>query len=154
MMFRSRYRSILASLLASVMLFLASCGDAPQAEAPTYTPELVERLQSYAADVEVMRDRMSELDDLIQARDWINVDNLIHGPLGTLRQDMSLINRNLLPEDQPQGRKLAKEVFRHLEEINAAAEKQAYAPAVTNYKESLSDIDAFLNLIPKEPSNS
>lgn len=151
-MFGSRYRSILASLLAAVMVLLASCGDAPEAAAPTYTADTIARLQSYRADIVSMRDRMSELDDLIQSNDWIDVDNFIHGPLGTLRKDMSLVNRNLLPADQSQGRELAREVFRHLEEINAAADKRAYQPAVRNYRETLADLDAFLELIPDAPA--
>ncbi len=150
----SRSRSLLLSLLAVMMLFLASCGNAPQAQAPTYTPDLVQRLESYASDIQGMRDRMEDLDQLIQAQDWNNVDTLIHGPLGSLRQDMTLFNRNLLPNDQPRGRELAREVFRHLEELNTAAQAGDSAKAAKQYREALSDLNAFLGLVPKLPSAS
>lgn len=149
----SRSRSLLLSLLAVMMLFLASCGNAPQAQAPTYTPDLVQRLESYASDIQGMRDRMGELKELIQAQDWVYVDNFIHGPLGTLRQDMTLFNRNLLPQDQPQGRELAREVFRHLEAISLAAETSDYKTAVRNYQETVADLDAFLELLPDATAN-
>ncbi|WP_374111906.1 photosystem II protein PsbQ [Phormidium yuhuli] len=145
----SRSRSLFVSLLAGMMLFLASCGNAPPAEPPTYTPDVVQRLESYAGDIQGMRDRMGELEQLIQERDWVYVDNFIHGPLGTLRQDMTLFNRNLLPQDQPPGRELAREVFRHLEAISLAAENSDYATATKNYREALTDLDAFLDLLPK-----
>ncbi|MCC5896462.1 MAG: photosystem II protein PsbQ [Phormidium sp. BM_Day4_Bin.17] len=144
----SRSRSLFVSLLAGMMLFLASCGNAPPAEPPTYTPDVVQRLESYANDIQGMRDRMGELEQLIQDRDWIYADNFIHGPLGTLRQDMSLFNRNLLPQDQSQGRELAREVSRHLEAISLAAQQADYATATKNYREMLTDLDAFLDLLP------
>ncbi|MDC0832009.1 photosystem II protein PsbQ [Geitlerinema sp. CS-897] len=150
----SRYRSILAGLLVCVAVFLVSCGGPATVEAPTYTPETLERIQSYSTEVTELRDRMGELEDLIDARDWVDVDNFIHGPLGTLRQDMSLINRNLLPDEQRQGRDLARNLFRHLEEINLAAKERDYAQAVQNYRESLADFDAFLDILPKSNTAS
>lgn len=148
----SRSRSLFVSLLAGITVFLASCGNPPQAQAPTYTPEVVQRLESYATSIMDMRDRMKDLDELIQAQDWNNVDTLIHGPLGSLRQDMTLFNRNLLPNDQPRGRELAREVFRHLEELNTAAQAGESAKAAKQYREALSDLNAFLGLVPKLPS--
>ncbi|MGC9503758.1 photosystem II protein PsbQ [Baaleninema sp.] len=147
-MFISRYRSILSGLLACVTVFLVSCGGPTTAQAPTYTPETLKRIESHATEVSQLRDRMGELEDLIEARDWINVDTFIHGPLGTLRQEMSLINRNLLPGEQSQGRELARTLFRHLEAINLAAKQEDYATAVQNYRESLADFDAFLDVVP------
>ncbi|NMG57748.1 photosystem II protein PsbQ [Geitlerinema sp. P-1104] len=144
----SRSRSLFVSLLAGMMLFLASCGNAPQAQPPTYTPDMVQRLESYTNNIQGMRDRLGELNDLIQEKDWIYADNFIHGPLGTLRQDMSLFNRNLLPQDQRQGRELAREISRHLEAISLAAQNSDYAAATKNYREMLTDLDAFLDLLP------
>jgi len=96
-----------------------------------------------------MRERMSELERLIQAKDWTNVENFIHGPLGTLRQEISSINRNLLPESQRQGRQIARDLFRDLEEISLAAKERSFAQIAQNYPESLADFDEFLSLLPQ-----
>ncbi|MBP0000226.1 MAG: photosystem II protein PsbQ [Cyanobacteria bacterium SID2] len=148
-MFVSRYRSVLVSVLALMTIFLASCGDRPTAQAPTYTPVALEQIEFHTARVSVMRERMSELERLIQAKDWTNVENFIHGPLGTLRQEISSINRNLLPESQRQGRQIARDLFRDLEEISLAAKERSFAQIAQNYPESLADFDEFLSLLPQ-----
>ena len=144
-----RYKSILASILAVVMVFLVSCGSGAPKTPPTYTPETLEKISFYQSELLAFRDRMTELDELIEQPDWVNVRNLIHGPLGDLRRDMSYASRLLLlKSEQKAGLAQAREVFRHLENIDLAAEEQNYATAVDNYGKALKDFDAFLELLP------
>lgn len=144
----TRYRSILASILALVMVFVVSCASPQASVPPVYSPSQLELIQEYKAEILQLRDRMSELQNLIVNREWINVGTFIHGPLGELRREMSYLTRNLDPKQQKQARELSKEVFTHFEAIDAAAAEANYPVAVENYGEAVKDLDAFLNLVP------
>ncbi|HAG81747.1 MAG TPA: photosystem II protein PsbQ [Cyanobacteria bacterium UBA12227] len=152
-MMLKRYQSILALVLAVVTTFLVSCSSPTATKAPpTYTSTQLEQIQKYASTIDGFRDRITELNNLIQNQEWIEVGSLIHGPLGTLRQEMAYLTRNLLPSAQPAARKAAKDVFCHLEAIDAAAQDNNYQKARDNYKEALKDFDAFLRQIPETNS--
>jgi photosystem II protein PsbQ len=148
------YRSILATIFALFTVILVSCS-APQAKAPpTYSAEQISQIQSSASRLMGMRDRMGELEALIEAKNWPYVDMFIHGPLGTLREQTSRISRSLLPNDQQAASDTAKDLFGHLEAIDAAATVNDYYQAVKNYNESIADFDAFIDLIPSATSAS
>ena len=143
-------RTILSLMLMLVTTLLVSCGG-PSATTPppTYTADKIEQLQTFLAPVETARNRMSELAGYIKSENWINAENFIHGPLGELRHDISYLSRNLLPSDQKTARNLSKEIFFHIEKIDAAAKEGDYYLAANQYDEALKDFDDLLNLIPK-----
>jgi photosystem II protein PsbQ len=90
----------------------------------------------------------NELQTLIQRRDWIDVSNFIHGPLGELRLEMINISRSLLPPDQEKARLLTRDLFDNLVKIDQAAKDGQYQKVMQNYREALADIDNFLQLVP------
>ena len=143
-----RFKSILASVLALVMVFLVSCGTATATKPPTYTTAQLEQIQDYQSRLGVFRNRITELETFIGNRDWNNVRSLIHGPLGQLRQDMSYISRQLLPKDQKAALQGARDIFRHLEAIDAAGDTGNLEVAFANYQEAVKDFDAFTALLP------
>jgi photosystem II protein PsbQ len=150
-----RYRSILACLLALVAVFVVSCGNPEVAAPPTYTSTQLEQIQKYNTDILALRDRMTnELQTSIGQRDWVNVDNFIHGPLGTMLQEMNYLVRNLLPDEQPPARKLAKELFNDLVSVGEAAERGDQRLAQSSYQQALQDLDSFLELLPEQSGNS
>ncbi len=143
-----RIRSILSLILVLVTTFLVSCGT-PEASIPTtYSPQKIEQLQVYVQPIEAARQQMSELAELIQSKNWVDTRTFIHGPLGSLRQNMTGLSRSLLPKDQDQARQLAKNLFVHFERIDAAAKDRDSLAAVNQYQEALRDFDAFLKIIP------
>jgi photosystem II protein PsbQ len=145
----SRLRSILVLLLALTTTVLVSCSG-PQAVVPTtYSPEKIAQLQLYAVPVEGAKEKMDNLKTLISDQNWVDVRTYIHGPLGQLRQDMLGLSRSLLPKDQPQALALSKEVFGHLERLDAAAKDRNLNLAGTQYREALEDFTAFLELVPQ-----
>ncbi len=145
-----RYRSILACLLAFVMAFMVGCGSPEVKAPPTYSDVQLQQIEKYQSDIIGLRDRMtSELPAYINNRKWIEVDNFVHGPMGTLLQEMNYLIKNLLPNDQPAARKLSREVFEHLLLIGEAAEKADLSQAASNYQAALEDLNAFLNLVPQ-----
>ena len=44
---------------------------------------------------------------------------------------------------------MAKDIFNHLEDLDAAAKDKNYTAAIGEYKEVVSDFDAFLGLVPQ-----
>jgi photosystem II protein PsbQ len=148
-MIKIRYQSILAVILAMVTTLLVSCSSPTATKPPTYTPEKIAQIQSYATTVTELRDKMSNLGNDIQKRDWTEVGSFIHGPLGELRQKMSYITRELLPKEQPAAREAAKDLFTRLENLDAASSDANYQKAIDNYRAALQDFDAFLQLIPE-----
>ena len=146
----ARYRSILSLIIVIVATFLVSCGSPTVAKAPpTYTPAQIEQIQQYVPDMVALRDRMSELQMLIKRRDWIDVSNFIHGPLGELRLKMTYVTRNLLAKDQAQASEATRDLFDHLVKIEQAAESGDAPRATLNYREAVADIDTFLQLVPQ-----
>ena len=142
------YRSILALALAFVTAFLVSCSSPNSTKTQTYSSTQIEQIQTYASGITKIRSRMPELATLIENREWINVRNFIHGPLGELRVRMGNLARNLLPNAQAQARQSAQDIFTHLEEIDEAAQNNDYRQAIRNYAEAIKDFDAFFQLVP------
>lgn len=145
----TKYRSLISLLLAFVATLLVSCSSPAEIKPPTYSSEQISQIQGYAAEISALRDRLPELQKLIQKEDWIYVRNFIHGPLGELRFKLTALSRNLLPDAQPEANSLSKEVFDHLVDIDRAAQDSNYKLAVRNYAEALKDLDAFLKLLPQ-----
>lgn len=142
-------KRFLPLILVLVVTFLTACGGSPEAKVPpTYTAEKIAQLQQYAGPITAARQRMPELAILILKKEWIDVENFIHGPLGQVRGSMGFISRNLLPKDQDTAKQAAKELFVHLEKIDTAAKANRVDIAEQQFAEALKDFDAFLDLIP------
>ena len=148
--YMARQRSILSLILVILATFLISCGSPTVATPPpTYTTAQLEKIQEYLPEVLSVRDRSSELQKLIQTNDWIYVGNFIHGPMTSLKQNMSYIASNLLPKDQTQARKITRDLFNHLVKIDQAASDRNSQLALSNKNAAFADIDNFLQLLPQ-----
>lgn len=148
-----RLRAIFSLLLALAATVLVACGGPVAKAPPTYTPELVAQLDRYMTPIETARGRMSELESLIDKEDWVFIRNFIHGPLGQLRGSMSFVSRSLLPKEQGTAARAADELFEHLDRMDLAAKDRNYPVVVQQYKEAIQDFDAFLRLVPSEPTS-
>ncbi len=145
-----KLRSVLSLLLALVATVVVGCGDGAQSTSPaTYTPEKIEQIQDAVTPVKQARKRLPELESLLEQRRWSDADSLIHGPLGGIRQEMSYVTRNLLPQDQEQARELSKALFNDLEKLDAAIDDESYSRALQNYDRAIRDFDNYLSLIPE-----
>ncbi|NJK36399.1 MAG: photosystem II protein PsbQ [Oscillatoriales cyanobacterium RM2_1_1] len=143
-----RYRSILSCILALLISFVVGCGSPEVVEPPTYTSTQIEQIQKYSSEIIGLRDRMtSELSTYIQQRQWVEVDNFIHGPMGSALLTMNYLTRNLLPDDQPQARQLSREIFEYLVDVDKAASKGNQAEAVSSYRKALDNLDTFLDRV-------
>ena len=145
----SRYRSFLALVLALVTVFVVSCA-APTVQKPIYDQSKLAQVEIFLPKILATRDRMPELEDLIEERDWVFVSNFIHGPLGDLRRQMKSLARNLLPPDEKAALAATDRLFEDIVAIDKAAEANSYAAAAVNYKAAITDFDSFLDLVPEK----
>ncbi len=145
-----KYQSVIAILLAFVAsVFINGCSAAKVAKPLTYSPEQVQQIQAYAADLTVMRDRLPELAEQIQAQDWVNVRTFVRGPLGEIRVKMSNLAQTLFPTARKEVRQLAKAISTNLVSIDQAAQAKVYKDAIRNYAEVLRDLDALVKSLPQ-----
>lgn len=145
------YRFIVALILVVVVTLASSCSYAIAAtkSATTYTPAQIEQIQVYVPRIQALRERMEELQTLIQKQEWVDVGTFIHGPLGTLRQNLNRVAFKLNPQDKAAASQTAKDLYNDLVRIDQAAQEGKYQQAVSNYRSALQELDAFLKLIPK-----
>ena len=145
-----RYRAVVGVLIAAIATFLVSCGSAPEAVAPTYTPEKISQLQNYVNRVEIARNRLPELENYIEKDNWVNVDNFTHGPLGQIRSELTRLSNQLLPNDQPKAKAMTEEMLGHLQNLDEASQGRNYGNAISQYREFVEDFDTFLSIVPED----
>ncbi|MGL5063618.1 MAG: photosystem II protein PsbQ [Microcoleus sp.] len=146
----TRLRSIFASIVALLMVFLVSCSSGTAAKVPTtYTAAQVQQIQRYVPTLTELRSRMDKLETLIQQRKWTDIRTYIHGPLGDLRGAMKAVSAGLLPKSQQQAADLTKSLFADLVNIDIAAKDVDYPKVLGSYQKAVKDFDAFLQLIPQ-----
>jgi photosystem II protein PsbQ len=146
----SFFRPLISLLLVCVAVLVVSCSDG-NVKAPTYSAEALTRIQQASAGVEKIKERLPELANYIDKQDWNNVRSFIHGPLGELRTRMVGVSKELLPAQRSKSLDLGKEIFVHLNKIDAAAADNNQLLASSNYTEALKDFAAFNDLLPELP---
>jgi photosystem II protein PsbQ len=143
-----RFRPLLGILLAMVATCLFACGGPAAKQPTTYTPAIMQRVELYTPAVAELRDRFPELEQYIQAKDWVDVQSFIHGPMGEMRARVNRLAATLLPQDQPQAKELAQDLYAHLERLDEAATEGRQVIAGQEYRNALDDFDSFLGLVP------
>jgi photosystem II protein PsbQ len=149
----TRYRSILGILLAAIATFLVSCGGPAVTKVPTYTPTMLEQIQTLTPRVTGLRDRFPELESYIQNKSWVDIRSFIHGPMGELRLRLGRVANQLLPNDASQAKALIDNLALHLERLDAAAADYNQVEAGKQYRLALDDFDAFFELVPSVPAD-
>jgi photosystem II protein PsbQ len=147
----SLFRPLISLLLVCIAVLVVSCSDG-NVKAPTYSDAQLTSIQQASNSVEKIKSRLPELEAYIDKQDWNNVRSFIHGPLGELRSRMVGVSRELLPGQRNKALELGKEVFGHLNKIDAAAAENNQLSAASNYGEALKDFQAFNDLLPEFPS--
>lgn len=151
---KSKIRSIVALALTFVMVlcvtFVNPADAKPKKTKPlTYSTEQIAEIQSYAAQVQTMRDRFGELQGLIEKEDFIFTRNFIHGPLGDLRNRMAFIAQDLYPEPREQAKAATKDLANALSAIDKASIDKDYKAAAKAYTNLNKAMDTFFSVLPK-----
>jgi photosystem II protein PsbQ len=142
------FRSVVSLVLVAIATLVVGCSSANVKAPLVYTPEKVAQIQQYAGRIEASQSRLMELADYIAKKNWTNTDNFIHGPLGELRAQMSLISNLLLPADKAQAQAIAKNISRDLNNLSAASAKYEYVAASNEFRALEGDLEDFLSLLP------
>ncbi len=146
----SRLRSILSLILVLVTSLLVSCSSPQVSKIPTtYSVEKIEQLQRFVEPITEAYKKMPVLQGYIAEKNWVDARSLIQGPLGQIRQNMAQLSRDLLPKDQKQANQLTKEIFGHFERLDVALKDRNTSLAQSQFRDLLSDFDAFLDFLPK-----
>jgi photosystem II protein PsbQ len=143
------FRPILSLILVLATTLLVSCGGPTASAPPTYTPDKLQKIQTYRIPLDIARQRLPELGEAIANENWVNADSFLHGPLGLIRRDLTYLSNALLPDEQEPALNVAKDIFKHFENIDAAVREKNYTAAINQYKEVTSDLDAYASLIPQ-----
>lgn len=110
--------------LALVLSFgLTACGGA-QAKPPTISAVDLATIQRQAEGFLAAKERLPELAELVNERNWVFTRNLIHGPMQEVGRQMLYINQRLLPADRPEATRLADQLKAALAELDEAARLQ------------------------------
>ncbi|MDE5082563.1 MAG: photosystem II protein PsbQ [Trichodesmium sp. St18_bin1] len=141
-------RSMVPWVIGLLVVFLVSCGS--PTPPPTYSDAQLQKIELSAVGIQTLRDRMDELESLIQQDEWVNIRTFIHGPLGDLRSKTNYLTQSLLlPKDKTPVLNAAKKIFDDLEDIDTAAAEGNKKQALSEYKKAVVDFDTFLDLVPK-----
>ena len=143
------FRPILSLILVLATTLLVSCGGPTASAPPTYTPEKLQKVKTYRIPLDIARQRLPELGEAIANEDWSDADSFLHGPLGSIRRDLTYLSNALLPDEQEPALDVAKDIFKHFENIDAAVDEKNYTVAIEQFKEVSSDLDAYASLIPQ-----
>ena len=147
-----RLRSVLSLLLVVVTTLLVSCSS-PEVKVPdTYTPDRLSQIEMFLIPVDEAREGMNTLGEFVKDDNWIDTRTYIHGPFGFLRRDLTYLANTLLPSDKAQAEELVDEIFAHIDRLDAAAKDQNALVTNNEYRNAVSDFDAYLDLIPTEAS--
>ncbi|MEM9923769.1 MAG: photosystem II protein PsbQ [Cyanobacteria bacterium P01_D01_bin.50] len=150
----SRLRPIFSLILVSLATLLISCGGPNVAATPpTYTSSQIETIQEYAPKIIAVKERSAELQKLIQDKDWIDVDNFIHGPITEAKFNMNYITSNLLPEQQKSARNIVRDMSNNLSKLYDAAKESNLQQALNSYDAAFADINKFLDLLPENTAS-
>ncbi|WP_425330092.1 photosystem II protein PsbQ [Synechococcus elongatus] len=142
-------RAVALVLIPLLSTVLVACAGPTAATAPTYSESQILQIEKSQANLQAARDRLSELDQLIAAENWIFVRNFIHGPLGDVRRETATVSRTLLDAAlKAETTETAQALFNHLIALDDAAKDGDSRRARQQFQEAIVDFDAFLNAIP------
>lgn len=144
-------RFAVLSLSVVLCLGLAACDGNQGRKPPSISPADMAVIQRQAAGFQAAKDRLPELAELINERNWVFTRNLIHGPMQEVGREMLYINQRLLPADRPAATKLANQLKAALAELDEAAKLQDGERLRKGYIKVASGFGAYSDVIPADP---
>ena len=142
----SALRRLAAFCLCLALCFgLAACDGGANAKPATISPDDMAVIRRQVEGFTAAKERLPELAQLVNQRDWTFTRNLIHGPMQEVGREMLYINQRLLPQDRDQANALAADLKEAMADLDEAARLQdgarlqkayvAVATGFSNYSE-------------------
>ena len=147
----SALRRVAAFCLCLALCFgLAACDGSANAKPATISPEDMAVIRRQVEGFTAARDRLPELAELVQQRDWTFTRNLIHGPMQEVGREMLYINQRLLPQDRAEAKKLATSLKDAMADLDEAARLQDDAKLQKSYEDVVSGFANYSEVIPEQ----
>jgi photosystem II protein PsbQ len=144
-----RRLSLLAVALVLSVSLVACSGDQTR-KAPTISPEDMTLIARQAEGFLAAKERLPELADLVNERNWVFTRNLIHGPMQDLGRQMLYINQRLLPADRAEAAKRATKLKASLAKLDEAARLQDGENLRKDYIKVATGFSSYAEVIPAE----
>lgn len=111
--------------VATLLCFgLAACDGGQSRKPPSISDVDMALIERQAEGFLAARNRLPELAELVNERNWVFTANLIHGPMQEVGREMSYINQRLLPADRPEANKLAQNLKTAMAQLDEATKLQ------------------------------
>ena len=147
----SALRRVAAFCLCLALCFgLAACDGSANANPATISPEDMAVIRRQVEGFTAARDRLPELAELVQQRDWTFTRNLIHGPMQEVGREMLYINQRLLPQDRAAANKLATSLKDAMADLDEAARLQDDAKLQKSYEDLVTSFTNYSEVIPEQ----
>jgi len=147
----SALRRVAAFCLCLALCFgLAACDGSANAKPATISPEDMAVIRRQVEGFTAARDRLPELAELVEERDWTFTRNLIHGPMQEVGREMLYINQRLLPQDRAEANKLATSLKDAMADLDEAARLQDSAKLRKSYDDLEADFANYAAVIPEQ----
>nr|WP_231598232.1 MULTISPECIES: photosystem II protein PsbQ [unclassified Synechococcus] len=127
---------------------LAACDGGQSRKAPSISPADMALITRQAEGFLAAKDRLPELANLVNQRDWVFTRNLIHGPMQEVGREMLYINQRLLPADRAEAGKRADQLKSALAQLDEAARLQDGERLRKSYIQVASGFGSYAEVIP------
>ena len=141
----------LANLVLVLVLSLSvvACSGNQASTAPSLSPEAISSITRQAEGFLAARDRLPDLAELVNNRNWVFTRNLIHGPMQEVSRQMLYINRLLLPADRAEANERAADLKAEMAELDEAARLQDAEALRKAYIKVASGFGLYAQLLPE-----
>jgi photosystem II protein PsbQ len=144
-------RRLAALVLALVLsVSVVACSGGRASTPTTLSPEAISQITRQADGFLAARDRLPDLANLVNTRNWVFTRNLIHGPMQEVGREMLYINKLLLPSEQAEATQRANELKASLAELDEAARLQDGDALRKAYIKVASGFGLYAQLLPED----
>jgi len=150
----SALRRLAAFCLCLALCFgLAACSGDANGKPATISPDDMAVIRRQVEGFTAAKERLPELAQLVNQRDWTFTRNLIHGPMQEVGRDMLYINQRLLPGDRAEANQLATSLKEGLANLDEAARLQDGARLQKGYVSVATGFANYARVIPEQALN-
>ena len=147
----SALRRLAAFCLCLALCFgLAACSGDANGKPATISPDDMAVIRRQVEGFTAAKERLPELAQLVNQRDWTFTRNLIHGPMQEVGREMLFINKSLDRTERKTADKLARSLKDALAGLDEAARLQDAAQMQKAYSSLAASFDAYSDVIPAE----
>jgi photosystem II protein PsbQ len=129
---------------------VVACGGSKASAPASLSPAAISSITKQAEGFLAARDRLPDLAELVNSRNWVFTRNLIHGPMQEVSRQMLYINKQLLPADQAEAQKRANALKAALAELDEAARLQDGEALRKSYIKVASSFGLYAQALPND----